>query len=113
MAKRIMQFRYYSSSNNVNQPKNATHNDFASGDVFKGYFPFTKLGIQALPGTRFYLNDNPNEIIIGATGIYELDLEGISKIENLTFSGESLKLISSSQNTGLIVDVVCDQGGAN
>lgn len=113
MAKRIMQFRYYSSSNSVNQPTNATRNDFASGDVFKGYLPFTKLGIQALPGTKFYLNDNIDEIIIGATGIYELDLEGISKITNLKFNANSLNIISNSSNTGLIVDVVCEIGGVN
>ena len=41
------------------------------------YSPIIHLGIQTLPGTKIYLNgfyDAP--IIIGATGIYELDLEG-------------------------------------
>lgn len=113
MAKRIMQFRYYGEKNtSTNQPAVGA-SKFADGTVFKSYLPFTKLGIQALPGTKFYLNDSVDEIIIGATGIYELDLEGISKITNLTFNRQSLSLISNSSNNGLIVDVVSETGGAN
>ena len=117
MAKRIMQFRYYGDGNTSNQPKtndsNTTisYNTLIDGKVFKNYLPFTKLGIQALPGTRFSLNDGP-EIIIGSTGIYELDLEGISKINNLKFAGQSLSIISNNNGVGLIIDAVCE-GGAN
>jgi hypothetical protein len=39
--------------------------------------PIVHLGIQTLPGTKVYLNSNMDApVIIGATGIYELDLEG-------------------------------------
>ena len=34
---------------------------------------FNKLGIQAPPGTKFYINSSASPIMIGRTGIYELD----------------------------------------
>lgn len=34
---------------------------------------FSKLGIQAPAGTQFYINDTNSPIMIGRTGIYELD----------------------------------------
>jgi hypothetical protein len=44
-----------------------------------------------LPGTRFYLNNNIEApVIVGPTGIYELDLENISEINNLYFDLKSL-----------------------
>lgn len=43
---------------------------FGAGAPFEGK-QFTKLGVQAEPGTRMCINGN--EIIIGRTGIYELD----------------------------------------
>ena len=87
MAKHIMQFRYYNDEQgNNNQPENLKAKDLAEkeNNVFSKYTPITQLGIQALPGTRFILNENiEGPVIIGSTGIYELDLEGISKINSL------------------------------
>ena len=34
---------------------------------------FNKLGIQAPPGTKFYINSSTSPIMVGRTGIYELD----------------------------------------
>ena len=81
MAKQIMQFRYYAEGNSKNQPRTINKAKLSSGSVFSNYFPITQLGIQALPGTKFYLNNSTTPIIIGSTGIYELDLEGLSDSE--------------------------------
>lgn len=110
MAKHIMQFRYYDEGNSNNQPEGLRLDqlvDYKDG-VFSKYTPFTQLGIQSLPGTRFYLNGNDIEgpIIIGTTGIYELELEGISKINSLRFEEKSLKLIRDNPNGYLIIDVI-------
>ena len=80
MAKQIMQFRYYGKDHTNNQPEGISIETLKkNGGIFKDYLPFTQLGIQTLPGTRFYLNNNEEApIIIGSTGIYELELEGIS-----------------------------------
>ena len=111
MAKQIMQFRYYDESNSgqKNQPKNITRAKLASGSVFSNYFPITQLGIQALPGTKFYLNNGTTPIIIGSTGIYELDLEGLSEITHLSFDAASISSINNNPNAYLIVDIVCGE----
>ena len=108
MAKHIMQFRYYNDEHtNNNQPKDLTADALNKGTAFSKYTPVTQLGIQALPGTRFILNDNiEGPVIIGSTGIYELELEGISKISSLKFDSKSLKLIADNPNTILIIDVI-------
>ena len=108
MAKHIMQFRYYNDEQgNNNQPEDLNAESLNKGTVFAKYLPFTQLGIQALPGTRFFLNDNIEApVIIGSTGIYELELEGISKISSLKFDSKSLKLIADNPNAFLIIDVI-------
>ena len=108
MAKHIMQFRYYNDEQgNNNQPEDLNAESLNKGTIFAKYLPFTQLGIQALPGTRFFLNDNiEGPVIIGSTGIYELELEGISKINSLRFDPKSLELIANNPNAFLIVDVI-------
>ena len=106
MAKQIMQFRYYTENGNKNYPKAITKSRLVSGSIFQTYTPITQLGIQALPGTKFYLNDGTTPIIIGSTGIYELDLEGLSEITNLAFDGTSIENINKNNNAYLIVDIV-------
>ena len=87
MAYKVKQFRYYndeSSITGLNQPsalqKNSipvTSDHYISGEVFGTCYPVLQLGVQAIPGTRFYLNESIEPIIIGSTGIYELELEKV------------------------------------
>ena len=48
-------------------------------NIYKNIVPqvgkgnFSKLGIQAPAGTQFYINDTSSPIMMGRTGIYELD----------------------------------------
>ena len=60
MAKQIKQFRYYKQNNLKNYPTNISIANLASGSIFSKYMPVIQLGIQSLPGTKFYLN-NSNE----------------------------------------------------
>ena len=109
MAKHIMQYRYYGEKNDNNQPSEISIDNLVDGTIFND-LTFTQLGIQALPGTRFYLNNNLLEgpILIGSTGIYELDLEGISSISSIKFKKESLEQIQSA-TAGLIIDVIYEK----
>lgn len=115
MAKCIKQLRYYSDleKNKNNQPTYLEKKFLLKNDenIFKEeYSSITKLGIQTLPGTRFYLNDGlEGPIIIGLTGIYELDLEGISEINNLYFDLKSLELIENNNSAYLIIDIIYDK----
>lgn len=112
MAKVVKQYRYYTNNNSNNQPTNATFKQFATGEVFEKdqCFPILQLGIQTIPGTKFYLNNAERPIIVGATGIYELDIDGLAEIVKITFDYNSMETISESDTSGLIVDIVYDDG---
>lgn len=115
MSKHIKQFRFFNNTSAKNYPLTGTipisQNSLYRGDVFNGYTPIIKLGIQSLPGTTFYINDpiKENPIVIGYTGIYELDLEGIADISTLSFNSESLKRINDVPQGYLIIDIVYDK----
>jgi hypothetical protein len=54
---------------------NVNLSDLIYQNIFAGYGNITQMGIQAPRGTTFYLNNASNyPIVIGDTGIYEIDL---------------------------------------
>ncbi len=114
MAKKVKQFRYYSDTSENNYPsedgKKPTYRNLISGSVFSNYMPILQLGVQTLPGTKFYLNGSNNPIIIGSTGIYELDLQGLTEISSLQFDASSVGLIKNNQSAYLIIDIIYDDG---
>lgn len=112
MAKKIKQFRYYDSQNTQNSPA-VNYQQYVSGSVFAKTLPITQLGIQSLPGTKFYLNNSVDPIIIGSTGIYELDLTGETEISALSFNTLSMQAIEENPNAYLIVDIIYDDGRGN
>lgn len=99
---KVKQFRYYADSDRQaykDWPESLHDNLFHSlnGDVIK-------LGIQAPPGTYFYLNcyeNKGNEIVVGASGIYELDVDGFAVLKSLIMNPESLQ-----PGQAIIVDVI-------
>ena len=116
MAKAVHQFRFY--QNNASEDRNEPSADafisvggatgFANGDVFKEYYPFYQLGIQTLPGTMFYLNGSEDPIIIGSTGIYELDMQDGVEISTLQIDGRSLGVIDDAEDGYIIIDILYD-----
>lgn len=119
MAKRVKQIRYYSDANTGNYPNGSngsgtapTYRNLISGSVFSKYVPILQLGIQSLPGTKFYLNGSNNPVIIGNTGIYELDVQGLTEINSLQFDAGSLALITNNATAYLIVDIIYEDGEA-
>lgn len=113
MAKQVKQFRFYDTQNSggKNYPSNLSYRSLVSGSIFSNYLPITQLGIQSLPGTKFYLNNSNNPIIIGYTGIYELNLEGMGEITALSFDAKSLEAINGNANSYLIVDIIYEGEG--
>ena len=125
MAYKVKQFRYYNDKSSEvteskrNQPTTLdgtttliTSDLYLYGDVFVNHFPVTQLGIQALPGTKFYLNEAVDPVIIGATGIYELDLTNGIQISKISFAHDSMENIKNNDNAFLIVDIIYDDGEA-
>lgn len=112
MAKKIMQFRYYGDSEaekKKNYPAGLQRADLKSGAAFINYYPIIQLGIQSLPGLHFYLNHANTSVEIGTTGIYELDLDGYTEIDNLAFSDDDLKTINDNPSAYLMVDIICNK----
>ena len=120
MARAIKQFRYYSEGDFRNQPQllnsgsnaesAATYLNLCNGNVFKNnhVYPILALGIQTLPGTKFYLNGSVDPIIVGSTGIYELDVIDKAEIINLRFDSTTLLTIRDSDGGYLLIDVLYD-----
>ena len=110
MARKVQQIRYYGdhkSDSDKNQPANLTGNRLRSGSVFNEFTPMKQIGIQTVPGVKFYLNNSIEPIIIGSTGIYELNVENLTEITALSFDTTSINMINQIPSTGyIIVDIL-------
>lgn len=110
MARKVQQIRYYGdhkSDSDKNQPANLTGNRLRSGSIFSQYTPMKQIGIQTMPGVKFYLNNSIEPIIIGSTGIYELNVENMTEITALSFDTTSINMINETPSTSyIIVDIL-------
>lgn len=108
MAKKVGQVRFYSNDNAANYSSGLEANtwNLVHGGAFRHAYPIVQLGVQTLPGTQMYINGSSTPIIIGSTGIYELDIDGLSQIVTLAFSESSLQTIANNETAYLIVDYV-------
>lgn len=112
MAKKIIQFRYFGELNDKNYPLTITKTKLMSGVIFDGYTPIIKLGIQSLPGTKFRLNANQDYIMVGGTGLYELDMtQGSGIITSMNFDEISLTNIDENNDAYLLIDMLYEEGG--
>lgn len=103
---KITQFRYYNQNNSNNYPF-TTWQEYCSDTSFKSYRPIHQFGIQTLPGTKIYLNQSSNPIIIGATGMYEIDCDNTTAILNsFRIDQSSMTTIENLDNGYLIIDLV-------
>lgn len=119
MSKYIRQLRYYGEDDSRNYPQNdpiygnISLNQLINAQFFAKYMPISQIGIQTMPGVKFYINDDikaTNGIIIGYTGTYELNLEGIAEINSLRFDQSSIDNIKNIPDAYLIIDMVCEGG---
>lgn len=117
--KAIRQFRYYGADWN-NNPFTANNyptdlnfpERLVGGNIFQEYSAITKLGIQGRPGTVFYLNDSQYPIVIGETGIYEIDLEGYGQIFKIKFESSSLTWYDKDgKGDRLLIDIIFEGSG--
>ena len=85
----IKQFRWYGDGDSRNSPT-ASASDYQYGSVFEKYFPISQLGIQGMPGTKIYLNGSTKPVVIGVSGIYDLDIKNGARVTGLGFDKWSL-----------------------
>lgn len=106
----IKQFRYYGDNDSRNYPTTLKKDDLVYNNIFAGYGSITQLGIQARPNTTMFLNSREYPIVIGETGIYEIDLSDYgSKITSIQFTAESLGYYKGSDR--LLIDIVYEGAG--
>lgn len=85
-----------------------------SGNIFQDYGSISKMGIQCRPNTRFRLNDSSYEIVVGETGIYEIDLEGYGTIFKIQFNADDLRIYDQAGVTDrLLIDIVYEGAGVS
>ena len=102
---RFQQIVYYNDTHPENNfPANIVASDLTEGRMFEGR-TFSQLGIQAPPGTKFYVNNGANPVIVGYTGLFQIDLTTGCSITNLHFAPDSLQFINDNDNLYLIVDM--------
>lgn len=106
---KIYQFRFYAEGNPNNNPT-WSWRKYCLADTFKSYSPIISLGIQTLPGTKIYLNNSIQPIIIGNSGIFELDVRNTSaSISNIRIDQESMETIKNMTNGYIIIDIVYEE----
>ena len=105
MAKMVNQYRYYGEGNGKNSPINLSADTLIEGLLSNDTF-ILQLGVQTYPGTEMYLNNGNYPIVIGSTGIYELNVENFSQITQIQFAKASLDLINNNDNAYLIIDTI-------
>ncbi len=110
MAKKVGQIRFYNNGNGENYPGTLTTQTLLHGAAFKNYYPIIQLGVQTLPGTKMFINGFTTPIIVGSTGIYELNVDGLSSITDLQFDKASLQTSNGNGNASLLIDFVYEQG---
>lgn len=110
MQKKVFQYRYYGDSNTKNYPQDISSTNLCSGAIFEGKI-IKQIGVQTMPGVEFYLNAAKEPIIVGSTGIYELDVDNIADITALSFSPVSIDMINNGGNSSfyLIVDILYEE----
>ena len=110
MARQVKQFRYYGVEDIRNYPEETTYANLLSGNIFQDYAPIVSLGIQASPNLKFYINQSSNPIMVGATGIFELDIDGITTLSSIRIDKQSLNDIDQDSANSLMIDIIYEGG---
>lgn len=101
MALRFQQFTYTADKEEMVE-------SLKDGSLFSS-MSIQQLGIQALPGTKFYINGSDSPVLIGFSGLFNLDLTDQGEITELRFDPNSLKHIKDI-NSILIIDIAYTGG---
>lgn len=71
-----------------------------------------QLGIQAIPGTQFYINETNQPAVVGLTGIFEVKSTSNIQIYRIRFDKESIENIRDNPSAILLIDTI-EEGGEN
>ena len=105
MVQNFKQIIYHCPESDKNFPLNLTPEQLIDGSIFLDYMPLSQLGVRALPGTKFYVNGSSTPVIIGFTGMFDIDLTEGGFISDLKFDTTSIKAIQQNDSAYLVVDM--------
>lgn len=105
MTQSFQQFIYYSPHSYKNFPTNLSADSLISGDFLPRNKTISQLGIRSIPGTKIYLNGGKIPLVIGFTGLFEIDLTAGGAISDIKVDEASIKEISKNDSAYLIIDV--------
>lgn len=110
MNQSFAQFIYCSPNSEHNFPRNLTAEELITGaflyrDTRTKDKTVSQLGINALPGTKLYLNGGQTPIIVGFTGLFEIDLSAGGAITGIKVDEKSIREIERNNSAYLIIDV--------
>ena len=83
-----------------------------SGSLFNG-LAISQLGIQGKPNLTFFLNGSDFPIILGETGIYEIDLQDRGVITSIRFVDNNTLKSYDGRGDRLLIDIVFETKGGN
>ena len=109
---KIAQYRYnHSSANNIT-PEQLANVDETTESPLIGK-NIVQFGIQGPSGLRFCLNGNETaELVVGASGVYELNVNGFTTVTSITFPQfNTIKYSDKDLPTGPItIDILYWEG---
>ena len=105
MNQSFQQFIYNNAQSSKNYPPDLTKEALISGNFLPANKTISQLGVRALPGTKFYLNDGAIPIIVGFTGLFEIDLTDGGSIGKMTIDAASLERIEDNDSAYLVIDI--------
>ena len=109
---KLYQIRYFGKANTkeINVSDETKTNNIEYVDLSQNLIngSVKKIGIQTIPGIRFFVDENSEyPIIIGMSGIFELDLTlSTATINHLRFDVDSLDIIENNPGGYLIIDLL-------
>lgn len=92
--------------NHYNFPSGIKGVDLINGSAFSQYMPLSQLCIQAPPGTKIYFNDDNTPVIIGFTGLFEVNLDHGGAVYKMKFDSGSIQKIKNNNSALAIIDMV-------
>lgn len=106
----IYQYRYYCDGHSMNNPQpgnevGITFTNLVTGSIFNERTPISRIGVQAPPGTKFYINNSIYPMEVGVSGILELDMGEGAKIYALRFDKRTLESFADIKTLGLLIDI--------
>ncbi len=105
MNQSFQQFIYCSPGSEHNFPQNLTAESLINGRFLPADRTISQLGISALPGTRLYLNGGTAPVVVGFTGLFEIDLSAGGAITDIKVDERSIREIERNDSAYLVIDI--------